>query len=132
MGVWGIAFLLAAATQPDVPPILRARCIQCHGAGIQQNGLRLDSVEAVLRGGSSGPAAIPGKSQDSLLIKRVTSDKSDFYMPPSGARLTPKEVAALRAWIDALSPVAVAVSSNATATKSAHWAFQPIRRPSPP
>src|SRR5436190_711274 len=101
------AFTLAAATQPEIQPILRARCIQCHGAGIQQNGLRLDSVEALLRGGASGPAAIPGKSQDSLLIKRVTSDKPDFYMPPSGARLTPKEIAALRTWIDALPLVAV-------------------------
>ncbi len=76
---------------------------------------------------------IPGRSQDSLLIRRVTSSDPKFFMPPAGPRLTAREIDVLRKWIDSLPPAAggAAVSSK-TAAKSTHWSFQPIAHPAPP
>src|SRR6516162_2746100 len=65
----------------DVKPVLAARCTTCHGAVRPKAGLRLDTAEFVRRGGKHGPAIKPGKSNESLLIDRVTGDGSD-RMPP--------------------------------------------------
>src|SRR5215475_10867540 len=51
----------------DVESILQKSCVACHGENLTQGKLRLDSEVAVLRGGVSGPAIIPGKSGASLL-----------------------------------------------------------------
>ena len=56
-----------------VKPILAARCYACHGALEQKNGLRLDAAALLKRGGDSGPAIVPGKSGESLLIQHVTA-----------------------------------------------------------
>src|SRR4051794_18297360 len=53
----------------QVRPILSARCLSCHGSKQQFSSLRLDSREALLRGGNRGPAIIPGDAQLSLLAK---------------------------------------------------------------
>src|SRR5574340_991641 len=55
----------------DIAPILQAYCVKCHGSEKPQAQLRLDSETAVLRGGISGKVVVPGKSGDSLLIKRL-------------------------------------------------------------
>jgi hypothetical protein len=55
----------------DVKPILVRNCVPCHGPQKQRHGLRLDTAAAALRGGDSGPALLPGKSGDSLLVKAV-------------------------------------------------------------
>jgi cytochrome c553 len=117
----------------DIQPIFESRCQGCHGAQQQMAGLRLDSGEAVLKGGSNGPVIQPGKNAASKLIERVTSTKKGFAMPPVGEPLSADQVAKLRAWIDqgAAVPTA-AVTPAAGNPKSRHWAFQPITRPTPP
>jgi len=55
----------------DVAPILRERCLSCHGSVQQQSGLRLDNPTDGLKGGYSGPAIRPGSSRDSRLIQIV-------------------------------------------------------------
>ena len=65
-------------TQHDVLPFLFTRCIVCHGRRNQDAGLDLRSVESILKGGKSGPAVVPGKPAESLLIKRVHAKE----MPP--------------------------------------------------
>jgi hypothetical protein len=80
----------------DVVPILKARCAKCHTNGTYKGSLSLDTRESLLR----KKAATPGKSAESEMIKRVTSSDPEFQMPPEGARLTAKEVATLKAWID--------------------------------
>ena len=55
----------------DVAPILRDRCVSCHGPTMQQAGLRLDSRFEMLRGGKSGPALTENNDVDSLLIRRI-------------------------------------------------------------
>ena len=84
----------------DVQPLLKARCLGCHGAKLQMHGLRLDVKTAAFKGGESGvPAIVPGNSVQSLLIKYISAN-SDVVMPPSGPRLTADQVSMLRVWID--------------------------------
>jgi hypothetical protein len=80
----------------DVVPILKARCAKCHTNGTYKGSLSLDTRESLLR----KKAATPGKSAASEIIQRVTSDDKEFRMPPEGERLTAREVATLKAWID--------------------------------
>lgn len=83
----------------DIQPILQARCAECHTGTAPKGGLRLDDRDAVLRGGDSGPAARPGASDDSELLRRVVSDDPTERMPPQGAPLTEAEQELLRRWI---------------------------------
>ncbi len=110
----------------DVKPLLRSRCVACHGPIRQEAGLRLDAAKLVSAGGDHGAVAIPGQSESSLLIERVSADDADERMPPQGAALSPREIAVLKSWIDAgaLAPADEAVAP----TPGEHWAFQPIRR----
>src|SRR5262249_7252027 len=85
----------------DVKPVLASRCTSCHGAIRQKAGLRLDTAALIRRGGQSGPAIEPGKSDESLLIERVTAAEESERMPPEseGVPLDAAEVGTLRAWI---------------------------------
>src|SRR4051812_28916256 len=65
-----------------IRPVLVEQCQKCHGAAKQWNGLRLDSHEALLRGGDSGPAIIPGQPDESRLIQAVRHTDDDLKMPP--------------------------------------------------
>ncbi len=117
----------------DIQPVLKKHCTGCHGAALQMNGLRLDAGEPALKGGYAGPAIVPGKSAESALIRRVTSDEETVRMPPAGPRLSEAEVAALRGWIDAGARWPESLMKPAvTRRTSNHWSFQPIRRPQPP
>ena len=98
------AQLPPAATTPvdydkDVKPLLMQNCYSCHGAVVQQSGLRLDLRQNALRGGDYGPVIIPGKSGDSKLIRRLVDGDGGMQMPPAGP-LAPDEIGILRAWID--------------------------------
>lgn len=82
----------------SVKPLLDSRCISCHGHDKVKGGLRLDSRAATLKGGDNGPALIPGKPQDSLLLQAVMHTKPDLEMPPK-EKLTARDVAVLERWI---------------------------------
>jgi hypothetical protein len=113
----------------DVLPVLKARCYECHDAKKQQSGYRLDVRATALRGGESGePAVVPGESDKSELIRRVTSDDDAARMPPEGDPLSAKEIEVLRAWIEggAVWPDALAGEDP---QKSKHWAFMSPQRP---
>jgi hypothetical protein len=117
----------------DVKPVLAARCYACHGPDKQRSGLRLDTAAAVLKGGNSGPAVVPGNSDSSRLIQAVTGAPDVQAMPPKGPRLTAAEIDRLRAWIDqgAKAPPGEKPAPSAAARKK-HWAFQPPVRPPEP
>ncbi len=123
--------------EKHVRPVLVEKCLACHGPEKQRGGLRLDSRAALLKGGDSGPALVPGKPADSLLIKAVKRT-GDLKMPQKDAdALTPNAVAALEAWVKdgAAWPAGVepvkAPSSIEVARKT-HWSFKPITRPAIP
>ena len=90
----------------EIKPLLERSCAGCHSGGKPRGHFRVDSRDALLRGGASGEAAIvPGRSAESPLIDYVSGTVPDSEMPPKGQRkrfpaLTADDVAVLRAWID--------------------------------
>jgi len=84
----------------EVKPIFESSCTRCHGRGRTKGGLQLDTRETLMKGGDSGAAIVPGKSQDSYLIALVAGVDPDSVMPKKGKKLTKEEVGVLRAWID--------------------------------
>lgn len=100
----------------DVRPILADKCFHCHGpdAPTRKAELRLDTADGILKGKS--PVVIPGKSGDSLLVKRIeTTDPAEVMPPPESKKtLTTQQKETLKRWIDQ------------GAKYETHWAFQPI------
>jgi hypothetical protein len=119
--------------ESQAKPILRDRCWGCHGPQKQKGGLRLDGRQAVLDGGNSGPAAVPGKGAESRLVRAVAGLDPDTVMPPDeGKALSAAEVGVLRAWIDGGMPFPDGKSAAVDGPKSSHWSFRPITRPALP
>jgi len=83
----------------QVGPILTQNCVKCHNRTKSRAGLNLSTREAALKGSDAGEVLVPGKPDQSLLIKRAT----DGSMPPEtdGRRLAAEEVAVLAAWVEA-------------------------------
>ncbi len=84
----------------EVKPLFEANCLSCHAHGQKKGGLRLDDRNLLLQGGESGPAAKPGHSAESLIVKLVAGADPDRIMPQSGPRWTAAQIGLLRAWID--------------------------------
>ena len=128
------------AFEKAVRPVLAANCFTCHGPEKQKGGLRLDSQQAMLTGGDSGPAIVPGHPEASLLIKAIHYG-DEPRMPPKG-KLSAEAVAALTRWIRQGAPwprtetqVRAPSSSREfriTPKDRAFWSFQPIADPPPP
>jgi hypothetical protein len=83
--------------QKDIEPILTKNCVVCHQATWAGGGLRLDSIEGLQHGGSSGKAVIPGDAQRSLLAQRMESSDTKC-MPPKG-HLPASQIALVKSWI---------------------------------
>ena len=83
--------------ESKVRPLLIERCHKCHAGDETKGGLRLDSRTAALQGGDTGPAVIPGKPDQSLLLQAVRHE-SGLQMPPDG-KLSPGQIEALDKWI---------------------------------
>ena len=116
--------------ETEIRPLLRDRCLSCHGALRQQGGLRIDTAAALLKGGDSGPAIEPGKADASELIARVSTDDESIRMPPEGEALTADEVALLTRWIAAGAPRPE--DETPDLSPSDHWAFRVPVRPNVP
>jgi hypothetical protein len=111
-----------------VRPILVERCVNCHGPKKQSGGLRLDSREAMIKGGDTGPAVVPAKVEESLIIQAVSYRHDELKMPPKG-KLADTDVAFLTQWVSLGAPWPAGSVKNAAAASHAevHWAFQPLR-----
>ena len=84
--------------EKQVRPLLAANCLACHGPQKQEGGLRLDTREAVLKGGENGPAAIAGNAKESRLVQAIRRE-ADLKMPPTST-LRPEVVVALTRWVE--------------------------------
>src|SRR4051794_16194272 len=132
------AGVVALAANPDfdrdIRPVLQKRCIGCHGTAQQMGGVRFDDREQAFKGGYSGPVIVPGNAGASRLIEMITTGREGRVMPPAGARLSADEIALFRSWIDsgAVWPAPSGGTQPASVPKSAHWAFQRLRRPAVP
>lgn len=113
----------------DIKPILARRCYACHGALKQKNNLRLDTAVLAQKGGDGGPAVVPGKTDESLLLDAVTGANGVAKMPPEGEPLKPEEIATLKRWIElgAKAPVEKTPEDPAK-----HWSYQSPVRPQVP
>jgi hypothetical protein len=102
---FALATTALAASKPDfakeILPILEKNCFECHGEEKQKGKLRMDTREALLKGGDTGAALVAGKSAESLMIQRVLLPRDhDEAMPPKGEGLTKAQQDLLKAWID--------------------------------
>lgn len=121
-----------------IRPILAENCYTCH-AQLQTSGLRTDSREHLLKGGSLGPSVIPGKPDDSLLIQAVRHTHERLKMPPAG-KLSPQQIEDLAAWVRSgvywpeKGEVVAHRTEQAAITPEhkAFWSFQPLRVPKLP
>jgi hypothetical protein len=85
-----------------VEPILNRNCFKCHGGVQQKAGLDLRLPQLLLKGGESGPAIVPGKPSESLLLKRVHANDDDHMPPGENKRLKPDEIELISRWIEML------------------------------
>jgi hypothetical protein len=116
----------------EVRPILVEKCLSCHGANKQEGKLRLDSRDAVLRGGEGGPVAIAGQPQASRLVHAIRYG-DELQMPPE-EQLLESEIATLVRWVELQLPWPAdhpLIESRPDASTT-HWAFQTVRKPEVP
>ena len=115
-----------------IRPLLVQRCYSCHSdqANKSKGGLKLDSRAALFAGGESGPAVLPGKPADSLLLKAVRRRDPQVSAMPPDQPLTEAQVKDLEQWIaeGAFYPEVQPPKEDPWR----HWAFQPVRKPSVP
>ena len=109
----------------EIRPLLKKRCLGCHGEKKQKGKLRLDLLSNILSGGESGePALVRGNSSASHLVKLVAGLDPELVMPPRGKRLSAREIGLLRAWIDQGAKMPAQTEKTETAQLD-HWAFKP-------
>ncbi len=111
----------------QIRPILSDRCFKCHGPDekSREADLRLDVLEnaIALRDKKTGTRAIvPGQPGKSEVIRRITSTDPDEQMPPpdSHLKISAEEIALMGQWI------------KEGAEYKSHWAFNSVRKISPP
>ncbi|MCA9105340.1 MAG: DUF1549 domain-containing protein, partial [Planctomycetales bacterium] len=87
------------AFEKQIRPFLVNECYECHGAEVQEAGLRVDFRQALLDGGDSGPAIMPGEPDKSLLYLSITHEHPDLRMPEGRPQLPASVLANFRQWI---------------------------------
>ncbi len=127
--------------EKKIRPLLSDQCLKCHStAGDKiKGGLLLDNRAAILKGGDTGPAAIPGNPEKSLIMQAVRYSDEDLQMPPKH-RLAPEQVADLEHWIRMGLPDPRDGAASAPAPQTAinfeearkFWSLQPVKDPAVP
>ena len=88
----------------DILPLFREACVECHGAEKQKGKLRMDTREALLKGGEDGKVIEPGNAEEGSLVRRIAlPEDDDDVMPPKGKapHLTPVQIERVKKWIAA-------------------------------
>ena len=126
--------------EKQVRPILVSRCYECHsGKSVKlQGGLRLDSLAGAIKGGETGPAVVPGKPKESLLIDAINYGEP-YQMPPK-TKLPASEIATLTEWVEMGAPWPAEQVTTAEPgkyfdlqkRKADHWCWQPLTKPTIP
>jgi mono/diheme cytochrome c family protein len=145
IGAAATALAQSPAGSPDffeskVRPVLANHCYACHTASLL-GGLRLDSREAMLKGGKSGAAIAPGEPENSLLVKAIRQTDPNLKMP-MGSKLKDSEIEDLVAWIKAgavwpqtataAAPAASIGNYVIAPERRNFWSLQPLADPKPP
>ena len=114
--------------ESQIRPLFIEKCIRCHGPDKQSGGVRLDSSQALAKGGKNGPSISPQSPLSSRLLKVVRRENDVKAMPPD-EDLSPQEIASIEAWIKS---GAVWPSQRENLSGKKHWAFEPLSKPSLP
>ena len=131
----GSPHLRASPDAPDALPILFRHCVACHGSARPEAGLDLRTRASISKGGKSGPAMVPGKPDESLILEKIRAGE----MPPRSQLVEacvkpvePTDVEAIARWIDAGAPEAAKADSAGTAPDPLvtdedrqFWSFRP-------
>jgi hypothetical protein len=128
--------------ETKIRPVLVEHCLKCHGdtnGKPPKGGLRADSRAALLKGGDSGPAIVPGDPERSKLIEGVRYQNPDLQMPPKG-KLADAVIADLIAWVkagavwpgDGTASTSTNSSFDLEKRKREHWAWRPVHPQDPP
>jgi cytochrome c553 len=128
--------LTAAAPAPvddaffekNVRPVLAGVCVRCHGPQKASGGLRLDSRQALMKGGDGGPVVTPAQPERSRLLDAVHRKEGVHAMPPGKQSLPAANIADLERWIAGGTPW----PADTRVTMDRHWAFEPVRQIQPP
>lgn len=125
--------------EQTVKPVLASACFECHSHEAKKfkGGLALDSTAAILKGGDTGPALVPGDVEKSLLIKAIRYSDVDLQMPPKNKKLSSDQIAALEKWVKLGAPMPdsgakVVVRGKITDQDRQWWAFVPVKKPAVP
>jgi cytochrome c553 len=142
-GLLAVPAAAAAADDPEaffekkVRPVFATHCQNCHSAaaGKTKGGLALDTRDGVRTGGDSGPVIVPGKPDESLLMKAVRHGDKKLKMPPKG-KLPDEMIADLERWVklgapDPREPAAAKAATKPVAAGD-HWAFRKPAKTAPP
>ena len=125
-----------------VRPVLIGHCLDCHSMDLAESELQLDSLAGLLKGGQRGPAIVPGKPEESLLIRAVRH--GELLKMPAKKKLPATEIAALAKWVKDgavwpnSKPLTKSVATEPagpvsfSAEQKSFWAFQKPRRASLP
>ncbi len=119
--------------ETKVRPVFAKNCYACHTAA-QTSGLRVDSRDALLKGGTRGPAIVPGKPEESLLVKAIHYSDSRLRMPPP-SELAAEDVRAIEQWIQDGAPwpdKAPTAAPVITDKQRAFWSLQKVVKPEIP
>jgi hypothetical protein len=126
--------------ESKIRPVLASACYDCHGPEKQKAGLRLDWRDGLLKGGDSGPAIVPGKADESLLLHAIAHTHAELKMPKNADALSKATVDDFRIWIEmgAPDPRDKPSADNegdwpaAFALRRQWWCWQPLKNAEPP
>ncbi len=113
-----------------IRPVLVGTCFKCHGGESTGGGLRVDSRASLVKGGERGPAVVPGKPQESLLVRALSHADDSVQMPPDEP-LPAETLVAFHTWIEGGAEWPASVAGRPFAAER-HWAFRPLTKPEPP
>ena len=161
VAILAAALLTAAAHAPGAPPadkvdpdhvakiakgtelfkarvrgVLQAKCVKCHSGERVEGEFDMNTRDALLKGGTRGPAVVPGDSAKSLFYQ-LTAHLKEPHMPHERAKLPAADIASIAAWIDLGAPYdkpfvekdeAAWTKKVTPAEGKKHWAYQPLRK----
>ena len=152
-GITFVASLALAEVEPEqseffesrIRPVLAQDCYECHNSqGTADGGLVLDHRAGLLKGGDRGPAIVPGKPHESLLVQAIRHDEEDLLMPSAAPKLDEVVIRDFVRWVRMGAPdprdqpptdVDLLAEANWPAVmerRKGWWSFQPILDPAPP
>lgn len=131
--------------ETKIRPVLADQCYRCHSsrASRVRGDLLLDTRDGTLNGGETGPAVVPGRPEQSLLLEAIRYENPDLQMPPKGNKLSDEIIADFAEWIRRGAPdpreTAAVVDASTDpagahdyAPNADHWAFKPVVQPAVP